>query len=499
MISKQQSLAKVLRNDPYAFARKVFGTIEPGATFLPNWHLNSIAYHLMLFDQGIIKKLAINIHPRSLKTLMCNVAYSAWVLGRNPDLHVVCASHGQDLSRKHHSFFRAVVTSGWYKKVFPRMAVSSNTDTEVVTTRFGGRYATSVGGPFTGRGCDILILDDIQQPDDVLSDVARGRAPEWFDGTAMQRFNDPANPRVLVLTQRLHVDDFTAHIMAQSGWTILNLPAMTEIDREVIIGPGKLHKWPAGEALHPARLSVAQLMERKANLQGPHVLFFAAQFMGMPAPWGGALIKREWFKYYKTAPTRQPGDTIVVSWDTAYKTGKRNNFSVGLTFLCRGDEYYLIDVQRCRLEYPDLKAKIQTHALQVNADLVLIEEAALGAALITDLKRAGMIKPIAIKPTGDKQERVIRQIAPLASGQVILPESAPWLAEFLGEILAFPGGAYDDQVDALSQFLEWMESMRRKVVKQIKLGLPINVGGTISPLGELQSPTLTHFPTLGSR
>jgi predicted phage terminase large subunit-like protein len=183
---------------------------------------------------------------------------------------------------------------------------------------------------------------------------------------------------------------------------------------------------------------------------------FSAQYQQMPVPPEGALIKRTWLRTYSGTPARQPGDRIVQSWDTASKADKTNDYSVCTTWLRRrNNEYYLLDVLRTRLEYPDLRRKILSHAKANGTRTVLIEDASSGASLIQDLQRKGPFRPIAIKPEGDKIVRLEGQSAVIEAGHVLLPESAPWLGDFLGEILAFPHGRFDDQVDSFSQFLTW--------------------------------------------
>jgi predicted phage terminase large subunit-like protein len=190
---------------------------------------------------------------------------------------------------------------------------------------------------------------------------------------------------------------------------------------------------------------------------------FSAQYQQAPVPAGGALIKREWFGSYARPPERQSGDRIVQSWDTASKANKTNDFSACTTWLIRGSDYYLLDVLRQRLEFPDLRRRIISHATRYKAKAILIEDASSGAPLIQDLRREGTIRPISIRADRDKVVRLEAQSAVIEAGYVLLPESAPWLGDFLLEVLAFPHGRFDDQVDSLSQFLTWAARPPRRI------------------------------------
>ncbi len=179
-------------------------------------------------------------------------------------------------------------------------------------------------------------------------------------------------------------------------------------------------------------------------------------------PSGGALIRRKWFRTYTATPSRESGDQIVQSWDTAAKADNRNDFSVCTTWLKRKSDLYLLDVQRKRLEFPDLRRFAIKHAKAFKASSILIEDASTGQSLIQELRNEGL-RPIAIKPDRDKVVRLEAQSAKIEAGHVLLPRTAPWLDDFLLEILAFPYGRFDDQVDSVSQFLAWATKRRVRI------------------------------------
>ena len=456
-------LEAVLRNDLVAFTERCFQTVLPGEAFLPNWHIQAITHQLERVRRGETRRLIITLPPRNLKSICVSVAFPAFVLGHDPRARIVCASYAQDLTAKHARDCRTVMESAWYRQVFPgtRIARRKNTEAEFETTARGYRLGTSVGGTLTGRGGNLIIIDDPIKPAEAMSATQRANVAEWYDSTLSSRLDRKTQDAIVLIMQRLHVDDLVGHVLAKgTPWTHLDLPAIADVPQEIELGPGLTYKREVGDILHPEREPRSELERAKADMGSQK---FSAQYQQRPVPPEGALIQRRWFRTYRGTPTPQPGDRIVQSWDTASKADKTSNYSVCTTWLRRKNDYYLIDVLRIRLEYPDLRRKILSHAKAHGTKTVLIEDASSGASLIQDLQRDGPFRPIAIKPDGDKIVRLEGQSAVIEAGHVLLPESAPWLGDFLAEILAFPNGHFDDQVDSFSQFLTWAAKPRTRI------------------------------------
>jgi hypothetical protein len=173
-----------------AFVEYVFGLLRPGTPFKPNWHIDAMAHKVSQVATGEVKRLIITVPPRHLKSIIASVALPAWYLGHNPSERVVCVSYSADLAKTHANDFRRVVTDPVYQAVFPRMIVSRETDSEIHTTLRGRRYATSVGGTLTGRGGNLIIIDDPLKPSDAVSDVTRPRVIEWYSNTLSTRADD---------------------------------------------------------------------------------------------------------------------------------------------------------------------------------------------------------------------------------------------------------------------------------------------------------------------
>jgi predicted phage terminase large subunit-like protein len=462
--------SSLIRTNFASFLWKCFNTIAPGTEFRPNWHIGAIAYNLMRLQRGQIKRLLINQPPRSLKSIAVSVAYVAWCLGHDPRIRIICASYSTELAAELHRQFRMVIGSDWYEELFPLMRLAKDTETEVVTTLGGGRLATSVGGSLTGRGADLIIVDDPLKAEEAQSDTARIRVRDWFTGTLLSRLNDKKHGQIVVLMQRLHEEDLSGHLLEKGNWTHLNLPAIAIVDSIVRIGPQRVFVRREGEVLHPERESRETLEKIKREIGSQT---FSAQYQQEPIPLDGHLIKREWFQFYTKLPSKEPGDRLVQSWDTANMIGERNDFSVCTTWRKHRADFYLVDVFRRRLEYPDLLRKIRDLAHRFSADTILIEKAGLGQALLQELENDppnGFVRPIGVLPKGDKKDRLVAQSARIESGLVHLPTEAVWLSDFLTEILGFPYRRHDDQVDSLSQFLYW-------ATDRLFEDIPMGIGG----------------------
>jgi predicted phage terminase large subunit-like protein len=292
---------------------------------------------------------------------------------------------------------------------------------------------------------------------------------------------------IIVVMQRLHLEDLAGHLLGRGPWVHLDLPAIAEIDEEIKIGPNKIHPRRAGELLHPERESMREL-DISRNALGSTM--FSAHYQQRPVPLEGEIIKWRWFRNCDSYPPLQSGDEIIQSWDTAYKAEELSDYSVCSTWLVQGNLYYLIDVLREKLVYPELKEKVIQHARKYKADVILIENKGSGMVLIDDLRSQdapGVPQPIAIDPESDKVTRMATQAAKIEAGQVFLPSSAAWLDEFKSELLQFPHGRHDDQVDSLSQFLNWIKK-RREAFFSCDWGR--KVGATVPMRSEWLSETL---------
>jgi predicted phage terminase large subunit-like protein len=443
----------ILREEFPLFLRRCLHTINPGTRFLPNWHIDAIAHELDRVRRGDVTRLIINMPPRNLKSITASVAFPAFLLGHDPRRKIFGISYGMDLAAKHASDFRSVVQSDWYGRVFPRARIRRISDPDVFMTAGGFRRATSTGAALTGLGGDMFIIDDPLKPVDALSEPLRNQVNQWFSNTLVSRLDNKATGAIIVVMQRVHLHDLTGHLLEHgSDWTVLSLPAIAEADEQIAIAPGQTHLRRAGEAIHPEHepLEVLQKLRRDVGSE-----IFAAQYQQSPVPPGGAMIKRETLRYYETPPERTYKAKVIQSWDTAAKAGTQNDWSVGTTWLVLDNQYYLLDLTRGRYEYPKLRDAVLALAKRFEPNTILIEDASTGTALAQELRQMGGFVVKLIPVERDKTTRLYLQQAKFEAGQVFFPKNAPYLLELERELLSFPRGKNDDQVDSISQALAW--------------------------------------------
>ena len=454
----------ILRHDLMSFIERSFYELNPQTGFSQSPHIEVMASKLEACRRGRIRRLIVNQPPRSLKSHAVSVAFPAWLLGHNPAAQIICASYGQDLADKHARDCRTLMSSAFYQRLFPRTRLSAEKQSvnEFMTTALGFRLSTSIGGVLTGRGADLIILDDPLKPDDAMSETRRNSVNEWYDNTLVSRLNNKETGVIIILMQRLHQDDLVGHVRDQEEWEVSSFPAIAREDEvhliESPLGQRRFER-KAGEALQPQRESLLTL---KGIRQTIGEYNFASQYQQDPMPLGGAIVKTEWLRYYEPGDLPSEFSCILQSWDTANKSGELNDFSVCTTWGATYDSFYLLSVFRRRLNYPDLKRAVQEEARKHHADKVLIEDKASGTQLIQDLKSEGMfgIEPYDPPPGSDKTLRLYSQTAEFESGRVLLPRSAPWLEEYIRELTTFPGTKYDDQVDSTTQALAHLKTNR---------------------------------------
>ena len=450
-----------LRSDFATFIERAFLELNPQTAYAASPHIEVMASQLEGCRKGYCTRLIVNLPPRSLKSHAVTVAYVAWLLGHKPDAQIICASYGQDLADKHARDCKRLMLSSFYRRLFPKTVLSTEKQSieEFTTTSNGFRMSTSMGGVLTGRGADVIILDDPLKPDDALSETRRNGVNEWYDNTLLSRLNNKETGTIIIVMQRLHQDDLAGHVLGQGKWNVLAFPAIAQDDECHRIDYPWGVSWfkrDAGEALQPSREPKEVLLEIRQVIGEYN---FLSQYQQTPMPMGGAIVKREWLKYY--TPTELPHSfpCILQSWDTANKSGELNDFSVCTTWGATFNNYYLLSVFRKRLDYPALKKAVREQAERYQANIILIEDKASGTQLIQDLAADGLfgIQPY-LPPTGsDKLLRLYAQTAEFESGVVVLPTAAPWLDEYVRELISFPGTKYDDQVDSTTQAIEHLK------------------------------------------
>ncbi len=380
--STREVLDAICRTDLVSFARRSFNQLNQSENFIPNWHIRALAHHLEQLRRGEFTRLIINLPPRSLKSLVTSVAFPAFVLGNDPSARIIVVSYNSELAKILSNAFRTVVESDWYQEVFPLSRISpfKNTEKEVAFTKGGFRLATSFDGTLTGIGGNVIIIDDPNKSMDAKA--RRDHVNQSFSETVLSQLDDKQHGAIVVVSQRVHMYDLSGYLLsAPEQWRHLCVPAIAERDEEIAIGDGRFYLRRAGESFHEER-EPRKLLDDMRALMGANA--FSAQYQQAPMPPGGAMIKRKWVIPYDELPPSNGLRRIVQSWDTASKDGSHNDWSVGTTWLVQGGKYYLLHVLRDHYDYPMLKARAITHAQFHKASRILIEDAGIGTALITD-------------------------------------------------------------------------------------------------------------------
>ncbi|MGE0755095.1 MAG: phage terminase large subunit [Alphaproteobacteria bacterium] len=443
---------ELLKYDFPTFIGKTLATVNPGARYQPNWHIDLIAEYLEAVRRSEVRRLIINMPPRAMKSTCVSVAWPAWLLAHDPSCRIISASYSMPLSIKHSVDCRLVMESEWYRLLFPqsRLTHDQNQKHKFTTTQRGYRYASSVGGTITGEGGDFLIMDDPMNPAQARSYGRRESVAAWFEHTFASRLDNKKTGGIVLVMQRLHQDDLSGYLLAKGGWEHLSLPAQFSSACTYDFGSVRrqVHE---GEPLQANREGLADV-KRMQQEMGSHI--FAAQYQQQPVMQEGRMVKPRWFGRYTQPPALC--QRTVQSWDTAIKSSSQHDATVCITITESEGKSYIRDVAVMRVEYPELRRVFTDMAARWKPDVILVEDKASGQQLLQDMRRETGLPLIGVQPKTDKITRFAAVSALCEAGRLVLPRQAPWLASFEQELFMFPDHKHDDQVDALSQYLDWL-------------------------------------------
>lgn len=454
---------QLTRLDLYTFVQRVQRELNPSSPFLENWHIELMAAELMAAWRGECPQLMINLPPRNLKSLCVSIAFVAWALGHDPTKRFLVVSYGAELAEKLGRDTRQVMTSAWYQTLFPRCRLSASRYAahDLETTLGGGRLAGSRGGPITGRGAHFVIVDDLLKADEALLETAREAAYAFFTSTLSSRV-EKQHGVTIVAAQRLHEDDICGKLLRAGGWRHLCLPAIATRNEtfayDTPFGP-RLARRRVGEALHPEREPLQALARVKA-MQGEY--HFTAQYQQNPIPLDGNLVKIGNLKRYTPAHLPECYHETLFSLDCAYKANDRADYTVIQRWGRRDQRYYLLGQWRMKADYHDMKLKVRALSREHHPDRILVEDSASGQSLIQELRHEGFHGVTGVPVRQDKTTRMSLASILVDEGAVLIPEAAPWLADFLHELAGFPHGRHDDQADAFSQALNYFRIDRQE-------------------------------------
>jgi len=421
-------------------------------TFFPAWatdgewrdppHLRLLAERLMDVEAGRIQRLIVTMPPRHGKSQLVTVHFPVWVLGRHPDWPILIASYGADLaydfSRQARNEFAEIAPQLWGLDIADDSSAMGRWH---IAGHRGGLIAAGVGGPVTGRGAQIALIDDpVKNHEDALSKTRRDAQWDWYRSTLRTRLH-PGAAVILVMT-RWNRDDLAGRLLAasESGdgehWELLNLPAVAE--ENDALGRAR------GEPLWPDHYD-AEALEGIRKSVGSYV--WAALYQQHPQPDEGGLLKRQWWRFWREKPAAF--DQLIQSWDMTFKDSAGSDFVVGQVWGRIGADRYLLDQVRARMDFPrTVQAVRRLSEAWPEAVTKLVEDKANGPAVIDTLKHeiGGLI---AVEPEGSKLARAAAVSPQIEAGNVYLPDPEmpgyAWVRDFVDECTAFPHAEHDDQ------------------------------------------------------
>lgn len=448
-------------------------------------HLEVLNSWLVDLEAKARSRIMVSMPPRHGKSELISHWYPLWLLAKNPKRRIILASYEAEFATMWGRRVRRAITEWGHLYGLELDGTSSAADRWNLTAG-GGMFSTGAGGALTGRGADVLIIDDpIKNAEDAGSETIREKLWDWFQTTAFSRL-EPGGYVVIVGT-RWHEDDLIGRLERQARpndqgivdgleWDILKFPAVAEEQDPLGRQPG--------EPLWPDRYDELALATIR---KGYSAYNWSALYQQNPTPEDGGGVKRKWWNYYEVPPAEF--DVVIQSWDLAFKDLKASDFTVGQVWGRKGAQFYLLHSVRDRMNAPEviqaIKAITRSHPKAVAK---LIEDKANGPAVIQTLQKdmhvAGGIIPVKVK--GSKDARLQAVLPFIEAGNVYLPGRrrpdgtyeplANWVSDFIEESAAFPNGTYDDQVDAMTQALSYLQpqawSSISKAWREAKDGLP---------------------------
>jgi len=414
-------------------------------TFISGAHHKRMAEAFERVANGTCKRLIINMPPRHTKSEFASYLLPAWFLGKFPHKKVIQTSHTAELAVGFGRKVRNLVDSEVYNNIFPNLALQADSKAagRWNTSKGGDYFAIGVGGAVTGKGADVLIIDDPHSEQEAAMAASNpevyDKVYEWYTSGPRQRLQ-PGGAIVIVMT-RWAQRDLTGQVLKSAAqrsgedWEVIEFPAIL----------------PSGNPLWPQFWSLAELEALREELPNAK---WQAQYQQNPVGNESAIVKRDWWKWWeKDDPP--VCEYILQSWDTAFEKTQRADYSAGTTwgiFSCEEDNFapniILLNTYKKRVEFPDLKRDVMREYNEYEPDSLIVEKKASGAPLIYDLRAMGI--PVQEYTPSKGQDKIARLNSVsdiIASGKVWVPRTR-WAEELVDEVAAFPSGEHDDLVDA---------------------------------------------------
>ncbi len=457
----------VYKQSYFEFYKVAFCQLHPGEEYDDNWHAKYICDLLQAEVERILRKeprttdLIINVPFRSSKSMICTVIFPVWAWTIDPSLKFINVSFSGSLAIEHSGRSLDLINTPWFQGLYGRtvqLKPNSQAKGHYETISTGVRKAVGTGGQITGSGCDIIIVDDPQDPQMATSEKERLNTKNFYDHTLFSRLNQPDIGIRIVVMQRLHEEDLTGHLMNKKtgrpeDHRHICIPG--ELDME-ILQPQSLKEYYINDLFWPTRFNPGALKTYKKTLGS---LQYAGQVGQRPAPKEGNLVKRAWFEIMpatlaKRDPVKCP---IVFFLDTAYTEKQENDPSAVLACYVFENRIYIMNIAEVYLIFPDLIKFVQTY-VNINdysrmGSMIWVEPKASGKSLVQSLRansdlNIGEIESELVNGK-DKMGRLATVSPYVQSGRIVLVEGQ-WNEHFLTQVCSFPNAAHDEFVDLLS-------------------------------------------------
>ena len=455
------------KEDFLTYVRKFAPTLV--SDFHMGRHIELLCDRLQKVADGEIKRLMVFLPPRSSKSLVTSKLFPAWYIGRNPNHEIMSVSHSDQLASDFGRSVRDLVNTEDFQRVFKGVQLRSDVKAagKWKTNHNGSYYAAGVRSQIAGRGAHLALLDDVMSEEDSFSEAGRRYIKEWWPSGLRTRLMP--NGAIIIINTRYHFDDLCGWLLKQENeltenkWEVISIPAWLDETAANLLGlPEGTSYFPEWKTDEILRIDEQEIRSSNGSR------YWDALYMQNPSPEEGGIIKKKWFNWweYEDPPSC---DMLIQTYDTAFSTSKTADYSViqtwGIFYQMERNEYGVESAVPClillgnvkdRFEYPELR-RVAQHLFQKHRpDVCIVEKKASGQSLIQDMRRAGL-PVLEYLPDRDKVSRVYASTPIMEAGRLFIPRGKEWAGDLYDEALAFPNGAHDDQVDAMTMAIQYMK------------------------------------------
>ena len=473
----QSYYQRICKESLAEFTRCAWKVIEPETPLIWNWHLDAVCDHVQAFLEKRLDKhnLIINVPPGSMKSTIISVMSPAWMWLHNPSWRGLFFSGNESIGLRDSMKCRDIIESDWYQQTFKptwRFEKDQNAKGHYRNNASGFRKAQSAGSRVTGDRADDIFCDDPLDAAEAFSKPARDSIITWWTQAASNRLNDLRTGGRCIIMQRLHDEDLAGYVLKHEpqDWDKLIIRQEYETTSDKTSLGWADPRTEEGSLFFPERFpsEVIAIEKRRLGSYG-----YAGQHQQHPSASEGGLFKRADWQYFKPLDPKDLGITqIIQAWDTAFKTGQQNDFSCCVTLGMSSNRYYVLDIFKQKVEYPELKRMVLTLASKWNPSVIVIEDKASGQSLIQELRTQTRVAIHAFQIDKDKIARA-NLVTPITEAQLCyLPEDTQWVADFVESLASFPAAPHDDDVDAFVMAITYgskksalFEFMRRQTEK----------------------------------